>query len=145
MKARTPGKWQELVEAVARGETVVSWCQSTGTSYRTAKEWSRTGKFKAEVLAAQTAVLESAIAKLNAASGLLADELVSLSRTARSESTRIAAIQASWENMIKLESHTKLRAEVAELRAEVDRLMETHSVAGKPAGAERRGKCESGD
>jgi hypothetical protein len=143
MKARNSGKWQDAVQSVARGETLLAWSQRTGTSYATARSWSVTPQFKHDVLAVQAAVLDSAVAKLNAASGECADELVSLSRNARSESTRVMAIQATWDNMIKLESHAKLRAEVAELRAAVTRLMETKTSASEPPLA-RPGEPESG-
>lgn len=145
MKPRNSGKWHDAVLAVARGDTLLEWSQRTGTSYATARSWSVTPDFKRDVLAVQDAVLDSAVAKLNAASGELADNLVGIAKTARSESTRVQAIQASWDNMIKLESHAKLRAEVAELRGMVSQLMETQSGGTADSVNERPGEPESVD
>jgi hypothetical protein len=133
MKPRNSGKWNDLVQARAAGETLVSWSQRTGTAYSTVLSWSGTARFKAEVLAIQAAAVESTIDKLRAGMPALADELVSIGKHGRSESTKVQAIQATIDNMIKLESHAKLRAEVAELMAKVSRLEETHGSANGTA------------
>jgi hypothetical protein len=132
MKPRNPGKWQDAVQAVASGETLLAWSQRTGSSYATARSWSCTPKFKAEVLALQAAAVESTIGKLRAGMPELADELVGIGKHGRSESTRVQAIQATIDNMIKLESHVKLRAEVAELHEKVALLIATQAGAQQP-------------
>jgi hypothetical protein len=129
MKAHKNPKWFDAVQAVARGETLVSWSAKTNTPYSTAVSWSCSPEFKAAVGGIQTQVLNDTVSKLNAASSDLADALVEIARTARSDSTRLAAIESGWANLVKLESHSRLRAELNELRDAVAKLAEQHANA----------------
>lgn len=88
MKERNQALFNQMVIALASGQTLTAWCEDNGVNYSTAKRWKKTPEFQTELRELRAEMMDSAAGQLIAASRRLAEQVVKLAFDAVSESVR---------------------------------------------------------
>ena len=113
MPARNSVKFDELVMATARGASLTKAAARAGIPLRTAQRWMASPDAKEAIKAARTAMMDSTLGKLCAASCKAVDTLVEVLTETHSPASRVRAARVLLMQMTALSRHIEL-AEQAE-------------------------------
>jgi hypothetical protein len=93
-------RYDQLVLAVATGESVRSWCTRAKVARSTASTWTARPTFRADVQAVRTRLLDQALGRLAGGAETAADGMLDLATNAKHEGTRLAAQKGVLEHLV---------------------------------------------
>jgi hypothetical protein len=115
------GLKSSLALAVANGKAIAKWAREHEVGVRTAHKWAKDPGFRAKVSELRRRLLDRAIGELARRAAANAAQINKLATSAESEGVRLAAARAGISDLIGASQFTQLRAEVEELKQELEK------------------------
>lgn len=139
-------KIQQLILALAEGESSRAWAMANDVSVRTANRWAADPRVKAQVNKIRKLILDEAIGRLVTASRRAANTLVALTGDEHPPGIRLGAARAILADLISVESHASLAEELVAVKLQLAELTEMQGRARRPKVQNGRGglSCPSG-
>ncbi len=109
------GQKHELALAVARGDSVADWARENNVPRRTAFRWYKQPKVKAAVDSCRERSLDQAIGRLAENVTSAADGIVELSKQAKSEPVRLAALKAVFSNIMAVTAFSGMEKRMTQI------------------------------
>jgi hypothetical protein len=109
----------DLAIAVAGGQSVAAWAREHNIPQRTAYTWAKAPEFKAAVERYRIRFVDRAIGRLAKHATRAADEIVKLSKGAKSEAVKLAAARAVLAELAAVTNHAETQQQGADLRRRI--------------------------
>jgi hypothetical protein len=133
-----------LIAALLSEPTHAAAAAKAGISEATAQRWLRDERFQSEYRAARRSVMDSAIARLQRASGK-AIETLEKNLTCRSPAARNTAAKLILEHAIRGVELTELLEKIDDLAAEIERVKNECGPNTPPTGSTERHPEQGGE
>jgi hypothetical protein len=105
----------QLAVAIAERMSVAAWARTNNVPKRTAFRWAREAKVRASVDFCRRRALDRAIGSMAKHVNWAANGIVTLARSANSESVRLAALRAVFSNMMAISEFAGLEGRMAQI------------------------------
>jgi hypothetical protein len=123
-------KYDELVSAVASGETVTQFCADKGLARSTGSRWAASPEFRSAVDATRREMIGASLGVLASSAALAAATLVRLvSEGQPGDRVRLGACEAVIKHLLSIKRLTEQQAEIDALKAEVAEIRAAHGRA----------------
>jgi len=109
-----------LAVAIAAGQSIASWCRETGAKKRSAYRMAKTPECQELVRKIRSRAIDRAIGRLARHAAKSVDQIVKLSSSAESEAVRLNAARAVLADLLAVQGHAELEAEIRELKQRLD-------------------------
>ena len=117
MSKRNQGQFDAFVQAYAIGTSVKEFCKLKHISHNTVRKWTVEPGFKRAVAAIRAELYEAFIGTLVGTMKEAAEGMLSVARNGAPDSVRLAAWRGIVDDLMKMQSVTKLEQDVAEMKA----------------------------
>jgi hypothetical protein len=109
----------DLALAVASGQPVAAWARAHAIPERTAYSWAKAPEFKASVEKYRLRFVDRAIGRLAKSATRAVDQIITLSKGAKSEAVKLAAARAILAELAAVTNHAATQEQFAELRERI--------------------------
>jgi hypothetical protein len=110
----------QLALAIAQGTPITTWAAKNDVPRRTAFEWARGRKLRAEVERIRRRALDRAIGRMARRVTWATEGIAKLAKGAASESVKLAALRAISSDMIAASKFGGLEDRITEIEAKLD-------------------------
>jgi hypothetical protein len=109
----------QLIVAIAKGETVTGWAKRNGVPRRTAQRWAHERKVRDAVESSRRRAIDRAVGLMSRRARWAAEKIVDLGTSAASEAVRLAALRAVLSDMMAVSKFGCLEDRMTEIEEQL--------------------------